>query len=504
MLNKKEMTKYTNSILSISILTLAIFTGCSSSGNSGDREREASKKPNIIYVLADQWRAQAIGYANDPNVKTPNLDSLATKSINFSNAVSVSPVCTPYRAALLTGRFPTSTGMFLNDLYLPEKELTMGEIYKQAGYNTAYIGKWHLDGHGRLSYIPQERRQGFDYWKANECTHNYNHSKYFAGNDTTARYWEGYDAFAQTSDAQQYINNHANDDNPFILILAYGVPHFPHGTAPERYKKMYNPDSIILRPNVPEGMVNKAKLEAEGYYAHCTALDSCIGALSSTINKAGINDNTIFIFTSDHGEMLGSQDIPPKTKQRPWDESVKVPFLLHYPKMPDNEGKVIDVPLNTPDILPTLLGLSGIDKPATIEGDDLSELITGEKTVEDMGEKVALIMSVAPIADDYSRDEYRGIRTSRYTYVHNLEGPWLLYDNQKDPYQMNNLIDDPEYKSLSNQLKKNLEDKLNSIGDDFQPREYYIEKWDYNVNANNGTIPYGSGPHKAQSPSPIM
>jgi arylsulfatase A-like enzyme len=146
-----------------------------------------SRNPNIVFVLTDQWRAQAFGYAGDPNVKTPEIDALAARSINFKNAISVCPVCTPQRAALLTGRFPTTTGMFLNDIYLPAEELCMAEIFKNAGYDTAYIGKWHLDVHGRDSYIPPERRQGFDYWKVLECTHDYNQSYYYAGNDPTKR-----------------------------------------------------------------------------------------------------------------------------------------------------------------------------------------------------------------------------------------------------------------------------------------------------------------------------
>jgi arylsulfatase A-like enzyme len=112
---------------------------------------QATKKPNVLFILADQWRADATGYAGDPNVKTPNLDKLATEGINFSTAVTVCSICTPYRASLQTGKYPLSTGMYINDLYLPAEELCMGEIFKEAEYNTAYIGKWHLDGHGRTS-----------------------------------------------------------------------------------------------------------------------------------------------------------------------------------------------------------------------------------------------------------------------------------------------------------------------------------------------------------------
>jgi arylsulfatase A-like enzyme len=123
---------------------------------------EPATRLNIVILLADQWRASATGYAGDPNVKTPALDRLAADGISFRNAVSACPVCTPYRATLMTGRWPTSTGMFLNDLYLPDHELCMAEILNRAGYATAYIGKWHLDGHGRDSYIPPERRQGWE------------------------------------------------------------------------------------------------------------------------------------------------------------------------------------------------------------------------------------------------------------------------------------------------------------------------------------------------------
>jgi arylsulfatase A-like enzyme len=132
----------------------------------GCQQVERRTKPNIVYILTDQWRASAFGYAGDANVKTPRLDKFAEEAVNFVNAVSVTPVCTPHRAALLTGRYPTTTGMFLNDLYLPDEELCMAEIFKAEGYNTAYLGKWHLDGHGRENNVELERRQGFDYWKA--------------------------------------------------------------------------------------------------------------------------------------------------------------------------------------------------------------------------------------------------------------------------------------------------------------------------------------------------
>lgn len=441
---------------------------------------------NVVYVLTDQWRAQATGYAGDPNVKTPHLDRLAAESVNFENAVSVCPVCTPHRASLQTGRYPLSTGMFLNDLYLPREELCMAEIFKQAGYDTGYIGKWHLDGHGRDTFIPKSRRQGFDYWKVLECTHQYNKSHYYAGDDPALRTWEGYDAYAQTKDAQAYIREHAANDNPFLLVVAYGSPHFPHHSAPDELKAQYPPESIELRPNVPRKMQGKARSEAQGYYAHCAALDACAGNLLKTLEETGAAENTVFVFTSDHGEMLGSQGQRPCEKQRPWDESIRVPFLLRYPRIHGDAGHTVKAPINTPDILPTLLSLAGLAIPDTVEGEDLSRLVYDGAAGED---RTALVMSVAPFAGYHGGKAFRGIRTARYTYVRGLDGPWLMYDNQADPYQMQNLVGDAAHAALQNELDGKLQAKLQQTDCAFRPPAQHLEEWGYSVD-ERGCIGY--------------
>jgi len=461
-------------------LSLAV-SGCA----MGRRTGKGAGKPNIVFVLTDQWRAQATGYGGDPNVKTPHLDALASKSINFANAVSVCPVCTPYRASLMTGRYPLNTGMFMNDLYLPGEELCMGEIFKTVGYQTAYIGKWHLDGHGRDVFIPKNRRQGFDYWQVLECTHEYNESYYYAGDDPTKLKWKGYDAYPQTQDAQKYIREHAKGDKPFLLVMAYGGPHFPHRYAPQELKDQYPVDSIKLRPNVPEAMKRLARKEAQGYYAHCTALDRCVGDLYKTLEETGTAEDTIFVFTSDHGEMLGSQGQSPKRKQRPWDESIRVPFLLRYPAVGGHQGRTVKAPINTPDILPTLLTLAGIEVPDMIEGEDLSRLVLNKNLDEDLA---ALFMNVSPF-DSPDRKAFRGIRTSRYTYVHNSDGPWLLYDNQVDPYQMENLLDAAEHAGLQKKLEGVLQSKLLQTDDAFHPKQHYLKEWGYQVD-RRGAIPY--------------
>jgi len=455
---------------------------------------KAPAKPNIMYILTDEWRGMATGYAGDPNVKTPNLDRLAKEGLNYSNAMSVCPVCTPHRAALMTGRFPTSTGMFLNDAYLPSGELCMAEIFRRAGYATGFIGKWHLDGHGRTDFIPPERRQGWDYWKANECTHNYNHSVYYDGNDPQKKYWPGYDAFAQTEDAQGYLKARASDGRPFILVISLGPPHFPFGAAPEDYKEQYPPERIKLSPNVPASLQDTARKDLQGYYAHCTALDHCIGDLLTTLDEAGLTDDTIVVFSADHGETMGSHGNRPAQKQVPWDEAARVPFLLRYPAAHGPRGVTVKTPLTTPDILPTLLGIAGIPIPAVIEGEDLSRTVRNPSFGED---RAALYEGIAPFAHlgeegEANNREYRAIRTRRYTYVRDLKGAWLLYDDESDPFQMNNLANKPEAAALVKSLDERLSAELKKRGDEFRDGQYYIDLWGYDAKIG-GSVSYKPG-----------
>jgi arylsulfatase A-like enzyme len=451
-------------------------------------------KPNIVFILTDQWRAQALGYAGDPNVETPNIDALAERSINCVNAVSVCPVCTPARAALLTGRYPTSTGMFLNDLALPADEVTIGKTFKQAGYDTGYIGKWHVDGHGRDSFIPPERQHGWDYWKVLECTHDYMNSFYYEGDDPTRRKWDGYDAYAQTKDAQSYIQHHASGDKPFFLTVSFGGPHFPHHNAPEDLMEHYRAKELRFRPNVPEEQFDRNRKELPGYYAHCTAIDRCVGDLFTTVEEAGLLDNTIFIFTSDHGDMHGSQGKRSWRKQLPWDESACVPLLCHYPPMHDG-GRRVSTVVTVQELYPTLCSLAGVNVPESAEFEDASRFISGEA---DDPDRAALIMAVAPFAGELDFKAYRGVRTSRYTYVRDSDGPWLLYDNHKDPFQMNNLVNGPAHADLQAKLETELQRQLDRNGDEFLSAEQSKAKWDYTVQ-EGGAVPY-NGEFTVQGP----
>ncbi len=438
-------------------------------------------QPNIVFVFADQWRGQATGYAGDANVQTPHIDRLAGESLNLANTISTCPVCTPYRGSLLTGQYPLTHGLFVNDVPLDPAAVTMGKLFAAAGYDTAYIGKWHVDGHGRTAYIPPERRQGFQFWRTLECTHHYNHSAYYAsgpgGADSDVpEFWEGYDAIAQTREAQRYIREH-DGSKPFLLVLSWGPPHNPYGTAPEAFRKLYPAEKIRLRPNVPLPLSMFVPHALAGYYAHCTALDACLGDLLATLDETGLADDTLFVFTSDHGDAVGCQGHG--NKQAPWEESILVPMLLRYPARYGRQPRTLDAVIGTPDLLPTLLGLAGLPVPPSVEGLDFTAYLDGGP---DPSDGAALIACYHPIADWWhglGGREYRGLRTVRHTYVRSLDGPWLLFDNQADPYQLDNLVDRPEHAALVRELDGRLQRKLDDQGDAFLPGVELCRRWGY-------------------------
>lgn len=449
-------------------------------GASAPRARTPSRRPNVLFVMSDEWRAQAAGYAGDPNAHTPAIDRFAGQSINFQQAVAGCSVCCPARGSLITGQYPLTNGVYINDVPLEPKGTTLGEAFRQAGYQTGYIGKWHLygspDGHNgrRQDYIPPEKRFGFEYWKAGECSHDYNHSFYYAGNDPTKQFWPGYDAQAQTQDACRYLQEHSKQEAPYFLVLSWGPPHFPLHTAPELYQAMYRDREIQLRPNVPESHHAKATQELRGYYAHIAALDDCFKRLLEALEATGTADDTIVVWTSDHGDMLQSQGL--SYKLYPWEESIRVPLLIRYPRKFGRRGKTTNALVNSPDILPTLLGMSGISIPTGVQGTDYSRLRPATHTVTPTSS--AFLSMPVPLANALSDGiaEYRGVRNEQYTYVRSIQGPWLLYDNRRDPHQMHNLCGLPKTRAVQAALDAELNAWLRRLDDQFLPAADYLRR----------------------------
>lgn len=447
--------------------------------------------PNVLFVFADQWRGDAVGYAGNPDVHTPHLDALAKRSLVFNHCVSGTPVCCPWRASMLSGTYPDRHGVFLNDGVLPPDTRTFGEHFSEAGYDTAWIGKWHVDGHGRSSFIPRERQHQFAYFKALECTHDYNNSHYYAQDDPTLQTWEGYDAIAQTTDMINWLQTR-DDAEPFLAFLSWGPPHNPYQTAPDEYRDMYDPAELTLLPNVPDDTKEKAASDLAGYYAHCSALDACMGRLLKTLDEEGLTENTIVVFTSDHGDMIGSFGM--WEKSGPWEQAMRVPMLLHDPRAAQTHGQSTDVVFNMVDHLPTLCGLAGIDPPLAVQGRDLSSYLLSGSTPNDND---ALYGSYHRYGTWLSQDdridalyrcrEARGVRTTQYTYVEDLNGPWLLYDLHHDPHQLHNRVNDPAFADVQERLSLRLQAKLNELGDEFKPGDYYTQKFypDSQFGSNN-------------------
>jgi arylsulfatase A-like enzyme len=436
--------------------------------------RAKARRPNVLIVIADEWRAQATSWNGDRNVATPAVDRFARESVSFDSAVSNLPVCCPARASLMTGQYPLTHGVFINDVELKPKGATLGQTFRDSGYRTGYIGKWHLYGspdgnYGRrLAPVPREKRLGFDYWKACECTHDYNHSLYYEGGDTTPKYWPGYDAAAQTEDAIAFIRRSANAADPFLLCLSLGPPHFPYETAPAEFREPYRAREIALRANVPAEKRTAAIEILRGYYAHMAALDACFERLFRSLDESGSADDTIVVFLSDHGDMMLSQGLT--TKLYPWDESVRVPLLIRYPRALGRKGSRVTAPFNMPDLMPTILALAGLSIPDGVEGSD--------RLRQNSVSSASLIMLPVPITEArrYGFAEYRGLRTERYTYVRSIQGPWLLYDNEKDPYQMHNLIGSAGSRGLRDAFDRQLDRELRRRRDDFLPAHKYLEQ----------------------------
>lgn len=439
-----------------------------------------TKCPNVVFFLTDEWRAQATGYARDSNAKTPTLDGLAAESVNCTNMISGLPLCCPARASLITGQYPLKHGVFINDVPLEPTGLTLGQAFKDTGYRTAYIGKWHLhgspDGHygRRASYIPADKHFGFDYWKASECDHNYNHERYFEGSDPTVKFWPGYAPFAETDDACKFIEAGIQGAQPFFVVVSVAPPHFPYGTAPAQYRSMFADAKLELRPNVPRDDAQTATQSLKGYYAHIAALDDCVKRVLSTLEKNGLADDTIVVFSADHGDMLFSQGL--EHKLFPWDESVRIPLLVRYPRKLGKHGKKVAAPMNSPDVMPTLLGLAGIAVPKGVQGIDFSDVfLTGNASGVPQSAFINNPVSTFQLRQN-GFDVYRGVRTERYTYVRAIEGRWLLYDNQTDPYQRHNLIGKPEAKVIQPLLEAELKMWLNRLDDEFLPGDRYLQR----------------------------
>ncbi len=461
------------------------------------------KRPNIVYVLADQLGYGHCGYAGNLQAYTPSIDRLASQGVNFRQAVTSMPVCSAYRASLWTGKYTTSTGMVINELRMNPNHTCIAHVLTRAGYDTGYIGKWHLCANQlgnhldpRNSFTPRgPYRLGFDgHWASYGFHHEYYGAYYHTESPEKIPYPKGaFEPDAQTDQAIEFVKSRANGEKPFCLILSVGTPHDPwrDGNVPKEDLERFRQTSFAPPPNYTEKLDpygdawanrphNPALIQREMrvYYAMTSNLDRNVGRLMQAVEEAGISEDTIFVFTSDHGEMFGSHGR--RAKNIFYDEAARVPFVLRYPRRV-RPGTVSDACLNTVDIFSTLLGLCGLGDatPKEVEGMDLSHLAMGKPGPEP---EAALLMNTGACAAWEDGHEWRAIRDKRFTYAvyrgsEKLPRRELLFDNVADPYQMTDLIDDPAHAQTAKRFREMLRDRMSDLNDTFPASTWYRGRW---------------------------
>lgn len=420
------------------------------------------RRPNILFFMPDQLRAHSVGFLGNSQVRTPHLDQLAAESLVFENAFANAPVCCPARAVILTGKYAHRNGMVANDLRLRESEVTLAELLREAGYRTGFIGKWHLDGGPRLpGYVPPgERRQGFQFWAANECSHAHFNTQYFRDTDQPIPIRK-FEVEAWTDLACEFLESSARDHRPFFLTVQVGPPHDPYKAPPE-YARLYDPATLTMRKNWRSGPGVPGPAEIAQYYGMITAIDDQVGRLLDLLARLGLAEDTIVLFSSDHGDMLGSHGL--RLKRKPWEESIRVPAVLRYPRL-IRKGRRTGTFFTHVDFAPTLLGLCGLKTHPGMQGTDLSSVV---RTGRGAAPREAFFQIFGPYRGDGTEAAWRGLRTSRYMYARFESRPWVLYDLQEDPYELNNLAAEPAAAPLLKDLDARLDAWMRRTGDSYR------------------------------------
>ncbi|MEV0715534.1 sulfatase [Asanoa sp. NPDC050611] len=417
-------------------------------------------RPNVILIISDQLRRAALGCYGDPNVSTPNIDALAAAGTRFDAASSTYPVCVPYRFTLMTGEYAHTRFIPSIEWRMSPAERTLADELNDAGYATALFGKWHLYGNfghypghnvvkASRTPVPRpfqgrfERFGGFDI--CNDPWDTY----YWNEDDPTPHKIEGF----QTDGLFDLAISHLDEvgDRPFATVLSVEPPH-PIFTAPESYLERWRDREIVLRDNVDLGKdYNKRGPHGRDviddlrvYYAMIENLDDNVGRLVAALRANGQLDNTIIALTADHGELLGSHGL--LAKQRPWEESLGIPLIVSGAGTP---ASVVDDPVCTEDLFPTLLGLAGVAPRDPKPGIDLSPLVRGEAAgIDRDGVLLEFVAEMRP-GLPFHDETWRGVRTRRYKYtvLGDAHGgrPWQFFDLENDPYEMTNLVDDPAH-----------------------------------------------------------
>jgi arylsulfatase A-like enzyme len=440
------------------------------------------QRPNVIWILGDQHRAQALGCAGDPNVSTPNLDTMAAQGVRFTAAVSGMPLCCPARGSFLTGLYPHQC-VPGHEYPLPDGQKTLAHVFNDAGYSTAYFGKWHLagfhesEGRSAMRIVPPEKRGGLQTW----IGYDNNNSQYDcwvhggSGKDSFHYRLAGYETDALTDLLVKYIKDQsaaAKAGKPFFAALSVEPPHDPY-IAPPEFMQRHTPGRVELRPNVPNvpSILEPARRFLAGYYAQIENLDWNVGRVRRALDEAGLAQDTHILFFSDHGDMQGSHG--QFKKMTPHEESIRIPFILSGGQPQGYEGWAngqFAVPLNHVDISATTLGLCDIARPNWMRGTDYSRYRVrrpGRPAVSEPDS--AYLQSVIPTGHADSVDKpWRGIVTKdgwKYVCFENIS--WMMFHLAEDPYEQVNLAHNSKFRAERGKLLSRLKQWVGDTGDKF-------------------------------------
>ncbi|MGN1025942.1 MAG: sulfatase [Faecousia sp.] len=393
---------------------------------------------NVILILSDQHRFCDVGYMGNQAVETPVLDRLASEGACFTNMYSSCPLCVPARGTIFTGLHALKHKAAANDLPVDPAAPSLAKAFHSAGYQTAYIGKWHLGGTPRDKFIDREERLGFDYWRGCNCNHEYLDA-YYDDNDNCRHPIDGYEPIAQTDLALEFLKG--NNGQPFLLCLSYGPPHDPYFALPEGVLEHFQAKEFPLRPNAVDQKIQDFALRNKnlhdlyaGYYAQISCLDKQIGRIVDWLKESGHAEDTILIYTSDHGDMLGSHGFA--NKQIWYEESAKVPCLFWAPGLV--EPGVRQQLLSLVDLAPTICGLCQVPY-GKADGKNISDAVRNPDT---KGQDYVYFYSYVPCHQASMRKvkSWRAITDGRYKLIADSKGKIVgFYDCQEDPLEENNL-----------------------------------------------------------------
>lgn len=425
--------------------------------------RKNKGNPNVIVFFTDQQRWDTTGIHGNPHGLTPNFDRMAIEGTHVANSFTCQPVCGPARSCLQSGQYATTTGCYRNGIALPTETKTMAHYFRDAGYKTGYIGKWHLADHDP---VPLEQRGGYEYWLAAntlEMTSDAYDTVVFNEDEQRVKL-PGYRVDALTDAGIRYVDEHQNE--PFFLFMSFLEPHHQNHRddypAPDGYAQQYISKWI---PTDLAALGGTTHQHLSGYYGMVKRLDEALGRLIDALKSLDLLDNTIILFTSDHGCHFKTRNS--EYKRSCHESSIRVPTALRGPGF-DGGGHVREL-VSLIDLPPTLLDAAGIPVPKEMQGKSILPLLTGK--CQDWSGEVLIQISESQVG--------RAIRTKRWKYsvVAPHKDGWkdsdsnryveeCLYDLQADPYELSNLVDHQSHQEVKEILKKRLIRKMVEAGEE--------------------------------------